>query len=458
MKLYLLDKSGIEGYKKKSTEIKGLRLCTLLSRDLLCDGAEKCINNIVKVYKEKGLTNSKMVFAFNNDFNKAVFTEKELESLNYLTNYFKKKRVRIGVYDNIGFHGYDRVKNACEIIKNETSELLSHKYSPLEKLMHAYCVVANRKAQLEIRWKEYLAESRSVYAILNSDKICCAGYANHLQAIITQIKDENLKCFENEFGFVTHPYGPSDDVELSGHKTNIVYLNDEKYGIKGYFHLDPTWDYKRGKLKTYGLAYFMHNISDINKVYPKSVRDIDYTEVLEKRFFDIEGIEPNPNWPNFLLNAYWPRSCSLTLDGTQLKLQDKKDKMHQESLGDYLLTRQDFKDFLVLEQTARDIKNNKGNFNTCLINNYKIAENDATKLNVFKSKRTVSKYMTKNSSKVEMKDIIDSLAVVLKNIDKDLTKDERSKHMYNILKNSIKWSEKFKKGAESDFAQSDNLK
>lgn len=456
MKLYLLDQKGIPGYLEKKQEIPTLKLCTLLSRDLLNENAKKYISGMIKAYKHLGLTNSNMVFAFNNDFNKVVFTNEELKTLKELTDYFQKNHVKVGVYNEGGFYAYDQVKTTCETIKKEAGELLSHKYSPMEKLMHAYCKVAERQYISEKRAKEYEGQSRSVFGVLTSDKIVCKGYANYLQALLTEMNDENIKCFANDFGMLSGMRGPKDKMDVSAHATDIVYLKDEKYGINGFFHVDPTWDFKRGnKIKTSTLAYFLLNLADINAVYPDGIRDIYFTEAFADKV-DKNDPPPNPKWPNTCFNFEWPRPCSLTLDGTNLKIQKQVDKAHQDGLGDYLLKRQDFRDFLVLEQTARDCKNNKGDFDTCFQKNYELAQNDITKFNVLTSKRTVNKYMVDHSSKVDMKEIMDALSVVLKNFDADKTKDERSRHMYDMLRKSISYSKKvFSKKATSDFAKSE---
>ncbi len=455
MKLYLLNNKGVSGYLDKKAEVKQLKLLTLLSRDLLNGNAQKHINKIIATYKQSGLTNSNMVFAFNNDFNKAVFTNEELKSLKSLIEHFQKYNIKVGVYSEKGFYDYNQVENTCNIIKDETTEILSYRhYSPLEKLMHAYCKVASREYIEEDEKRENRSISRSIYGITNSDKIVCKGYAFYLQALLTQMKDDNLKCFVNSFGMITHIRGPKDKIELSSHATNIVYIDDKKYGVKGFFHVDPTWDFSRGKPKTYRLAYFLLNLADINKVYPDSVRDLDYTEIIEKRF-GLDDDEPKIEWLDFCMNTNWTLSCSLSLDGTKLKLQDHVDKMHQENLGDYLLSRQDFIDFLVLEQTARDCKNGKGSFDECLNKNYELAQKDVKKLNVFKSKKVISQYLYEHTSKVDMKEIVDCLAVVVKDFEKG-SKDDKSKRMYEILKESISYSEYvFEKDATSDFVKAE---
>ncbi len=457
MRLYLLDKDGLDGYLSTKEYVKDLKLLTLLSRDLLLSNAKDVINKITKNYKDKGLTNSNMVFAFNNDFNKAVFTNKELDNLKLLTDYFAKKHIKLGVYNEKFVYNHEQIKNACLIIKDNVNRINSRKYSPLEKLMHAYFVVANRNYVAENEAKESPSISRSVYGVLNSDKIVCKGFANYLQAIVTEINDENLKCFANDFGMIKKR---KKQTHISGHSTNIIYINDNKYGINGFFHIDPTFDHYRDSDESYGLAYFLINMADIGKIYDKEkVKDIDLTEYLYYKLNGDNGEVIDNTWDNYCINSVWPRTCSLSSDGTNIVVKSDYDDMHQQSLGDYLLSRQDFKDFLILVQTEKDNKRNKYSFDKNFDKNYKIAQNNILDLDIIKNKKIINRYMLEHSSNIDMKTIIDGLSVVIKNYDNGKTKDDKSKSMYKIIKKAIEDAKYFMdKSATSEFSKSEYIK
>ena len=94
------------------------------------------------------------------------------------------------------------------------------------------------------------ADSRSIMRVFKSDKIVCAGFSNLYSAILelVGIKSVNLT------------YLPIDEkVDNKGHMSNVVYLNDDEYGIQGLFEIDTTWGRIKNKDSSYNYQKSINN-------------------------------------------------------------------------------------------------------------------------------------------------------------------------------------------------------
>jgi len=135
--------------------------------------------------------------------------------------------------------------------------------SPLEKVLFAYNLVANLKTYKDSKRSSSNA-SRSIYAILDNDECVCLGFAQLLEAIINRLDDKSLKAYTN---FLRTSKG--------AHANNFIYVNDEKYGVDGYYVFDSTGDNCTDKnvlTDRYKLLYFMLPLSAIAKIQDKKYR------------------------------------------------------------------------------------------------------------------------------------------------------------------------------------------
>ncbi len=97
------------------------------------------------------------------------------------------------------------------------------------------------------------ADSRSIMRVYKSDKIVCAGFSNLYSAILElfDIKAENIS------------YIPDlSKGEKTGHMSNLVYLNDDKYKTYGMFEVDTTWGRIFNKDKSYNYQKSIYNYSN----------------------------------------------------------------------------------------------------------------------------------------------------------------------------------------------------
>ncbi len=131
-----------------------------------------------------------------------------------------------------------------------------NEFSPLECVLFAYLYSTKRPYIKEEEW-EYGATSRSVYSVLNGDKIVCLGFTQVIQTILEALSTKNISVFTNS---------TQSKVDSStGHSTLLIYIKDEKYGLDGYYFFDPTADcYKEGMENVIFLNSFLVPLGDIS--------------------------------------------------------------------------------------------------------------------------------------------------------------------------------------------------
>ena len=123
----------------------------------------------------------------------------------------------------------EQIIESEHFIKSIADEINSKGFSPLEKTVAIYDIVKNFKPASEEKENEGTAVSRGIYEIMSGDAMVCVGYANLLERLGDEV---GLDISEISISF--SPYGL--------HSRNYINLVDEKYGINGYYVLEPTWE------------------------------------------------------------------------------------------------------------------------------------------------------------------------------------------------------------------------
>lgn len=136
-------------------------------------------------------------------------------------------------------HANARLSTWASEINNATYD--GRKLTELEKFMAAYKIVTNFAQYSLENEGENPALSRAISSILNYKKddqlICCVGYASLLQALCTRL---GITCEVTREQILN---GDEDSSSYIGnHQTCRVFINDETYGVKGFFHSDPCYD------------------------------------------------------------------------------------------------------------------------------------------------------------------------------------------------------------------------
>lgn len=184
-----------------------------------------------------------------------IFSPEQLKQLVEFNKKLKDKfSSEIGVLSMSALFSLGEVEKACNKVYNFYNNTAREKLSPAECLLASY-ILATSKAYAKEEITDGLGKSRSIYGILNSDKIVCLGYISLINNLTYHIPFENLFIIRN-----TNAVQSGN--EFIGHSSAIVYINDPKYNLNGFYFLDPTKDVigEDGMIK---LNHFLVPLKDI---------------------------------------------------------------------------------------------------------------------------------------------------------------------------------------------------
>lgn len=307
--------------------------------DFLCKSGIKSDDIVVSVYDEKH-----------------TYQVEQWQQLKLVAQEFKEKNINFGFEDMATTFSASDVENAnYQIVK--TAEIIKESdYSPLETLLSVYLRTQSRKYTRE-RENENPSLSRSIYGVLNSDRIVCVGYCELFKAVINEIGNKNIKIFDNH---VT--VQDEDDIlgylfgEFDKHRNLIIYLKDEKYNIEGFYYLDPTWDCSQTDSNTANLNYFLILLQDISKL---KIKILDNNSKSDIEF--IADFVPKKKESPVLYNSPEKRDNLLSFSSEKFVYSDefieflaKKPKFRRK-IVDFLYDEKQEKDKKLIENTPADI-------------------------------------------------------------------------------------------------------
>lgn len=116
-------------------------------------------------------------------------------------------------------------------LRQAVEDIKSKNFSPLEQLIAIYDIAKVFKSYKSEEGS--IAESRALYEYLESDYMVCVGYADLVSNLAHRL---HLNVTEISLD-VTKSNG-----QVEGHARNYVNLVDPKYGIDGFYVLEPTWE------------------------------------------------------------------------------------------------------------------------------------------------------------------------------------------------------------------------
>ena len=145
---------------------------------------------------------------------------------------------------------YERQKYDIETyIKEEekleklVSDIKNSNLSPFEKCLACYNIAKKFKPYKEN--DDEKEKSRYLKYILQDDNeyIVCLGFSNLLKAILDRIGIPNQVIgvdvdISYDGGFSLE----DKSLDMAGHARNLIKIDDDKYGIHGYYLADSTWD------------------------------------------------------------------------------------------------------------------------------------------------------------------------------------------------------------------------
>lgn len=299
----------VADYLEKRKKDKSLQFVVLADKNFLFDKSFRSrYDSIFGVLKSSNINPSNIEFAV--DEEQRRFNASEWAQFREIDKFFSKQGVNFGFEDRYKIWGIQEVETANKKIVETADEIRKFDLSPYEKLLMSYLKVTSRKYVNEEE-HEHSADSRSVFGVLNSDKIVCVGYAELLKAITEELGDENIQIYKN------HVACSSDGKVIDGYHSNIIiHIKDEKYGINGFYYLDPTWDSGHENKNIPEISYFMVPLSDIDKIKDQIRGEwagLPEEEIIQERR---SAKRASPSWKTY--NRENENNISFTSDGFQL--------------------------------------------------------------------------------------------------------------------------------------------
>lgn len=272
----------ISDYLLKKEKYQDLKFTIICNNNELMETKLKYFDDLIEHVKNKGVDSSDIIIAGKgSETLYSYFTWLKIKALD---KHFQKSGVVFGFEDMNKTWTVKEVENANAQIEKIAKKFKEKKLSPYEKLLGAYLTVVSKTYNQDLQ--EHPAQPRSVFGVLNSDKVVCVGYSVLLQAIMEQVGEENIKIYQNH---VAISYDNSEINSL--HQDIIVYIKDEKYGLNGYYFLDPTIDNpSKSKDANVTLNAFLVPVKDIKNI-KKHLRNFQipreselfFSEEMEKR-------------------------------------------------------------------------------------------------------------------------------------------------------------------------------
>ena len=170
----------------------------------------------------------------------------------------------------------EEVVEANNKIDEVVAVIEENNFSPFEAMLYIHKVASSFIYNKDEESK-FVEESRVLPSILNYDTIVCSGYASFVKAVVDRVGNDLLKGkLRCDFVGCTiadkEKNGNIDAQKTSNHSHNLVYIDDPKYKIKGYYVEDACWDAptSRGK-KANGFAHCLYPVVDLinfeHKIY-----------------------------------------------------------------------------------------------------------------------------------------------------------------------------------------------
>lgn len=234
-------------------------------KTVLNEAFVKNVNKFVKYLATKNIEPHDIIISLDGDNKK--YSVSEWQKIKNVAQALKLRSIQFGIDDYKKIWDVKEVENANNQIDKSAKKIAGKNFSPMEKLLSAYLDVTKINYKFEDK-TEHFSQSRSIYGVLNSDKIVCVGFAALLKAVIEKDGEKNIKMFENSVAI------SEDNINrMAYHRNLIVYIKDEKYEVDGYYYLDPTWDSTKSGNMEYRLNHFLVPLKDIQYI-STYVRDL----------------------------------------------------------------------------------------------------------------------------------------------------------------------------------------
>ena len=191
----------------------------------------KELKNAIESFYDSNIKPDKIVVNLENRDYDDIDILKELEGK-------YKLEVRYGTELSYKLDNTDDFISMRTTINYYKNLILDSNLSPLEQLVYAYDLIKS----FEYNESEKPDESRRIDKIIKTNHIVCVGYSLLLEQLLNELGIDTISILS---------MSPSESQkdQMDWHYRNLIKLNDEKYGIKGFFALDATFDSARNVIK-----------------------------------------------------------------------------------------------------------------------------------------------------------------------------------------------------------------
>ena len=205
-------------------------------------------------------------YALDTNRNEIEYFNRVKEIMNTLKNHDRKYNIKISVKNRrlleksnllktipsnvnitIDSNSYDydieTYKKEEEKLEKLVSNIKDSNLSPFEKYLACYNIAKKFKPYKEnlnnrgqARYLRYILED-------NNEYIVCVGFANLLNALLDKVEIQNQVIGVSVDTSYDKGFTIEDkSLEMVGHARNLIKIDDDKYGIHGYYLADSTWD------------------------------------------------------------------------------------------------------------------------------------------------------------------------------------------------------------------------
>ncbi len=314
-----------------------------------------------------------------------------------------------------------QVEDTYKQIAKTVKKLKSNKLSPFEQILCAYREITNRIYTTENK-KENSLLSRSIYGICNSDKIVCTGYAEWVYEVFKMLNNNNIKVYACSVDLIDEYKGTT-----TGHRTNIVYLKDEKYNIEGFYSLDSCWDSKKDAESVMTLKNCLIPIDDLKFYQPRVI------------------VSSNTNPFIYLLNEHKP---STMLDAINSNVRNVLNEQNFVNMQD---EREIYKQIVLNKYENYAVDYNDESYKNLLdnLNNPNFFKGSVLEYTFLKS---VCNKIKQKTSIINDLDYEKALSVVCKNVD-NMTQEQTDDYVKKVIdKTKNEAFKAFSYGAKNSFA------
>ena len=168
--------------------------------------------------------------------------------------------------------------NISSIVEKTSKEIEKYNLSPIEKIIYVYDIV---KKNIYKKSDKDISECIVLDKVLHSDFIVCGGYSNLFNAILKNLEIKAIPLISVS----------------ANHQRSLVYIEDNKYNIKGVYVFDPTFDSRKDNNYINNYAYFGFRLKDSEKDCP-----CDIYKVISLSFNNVLKLYENENVEEFEAN------------------------------------------------------------------------------------------------------------------------------------------------------------